>query len=343
MILNAGTGHVLTPFTASSVTVENRSTAATTVRVGAADTVLGPAGRETVRVPLDAGVPVECLGPGAVELSWRVDPEVGPQLPDYKELRERAILADPLREAITTAWRKAFDPNTPADRSLPAQLKRFDPFTLDEARNIELSKGFTTVCPGWDHGTSWANGGGKVDLTSLILRNLATAKATGDPVFSDVDRKVTFTFRVPSLVLDGRCTINQQCCTGYLGSCWSTGDYTQWNAFQLTMPDTDVTFHAVAADNPGFGVRIDTSDTAVVINGAPTIRFPGPDWLPDWMNWLTESWSGSYDFKNATQMASEKALKKAAVRYIMQTVVNTLLGQKVPEPDGFGALSETVA
>lgn len=332
MILEPGAGRVLAPFSASTVTVENRSTAATRVRVGdAADTILAPLASETVSVTLDAETSVTCLGPGAVELSWRVDPDAATQHPDYKDMQTRAVLADPWRDAITTAWRKAFEAGVPDGLSLPAQLKKFDPVTLPDVRNIELTRGFTTICPGWDQGSSWADGKGKCDLTSLILRNLATAKRSGDPVFSDSDRKVAFQFRVDNLRLDGRCTIRQRCCTGFLGWCITTGDYSGWNPFELSMEGTDVRFEAVAVDDPVTGVRVNVTDTSLVITGPRTIRFPGPDWLPDWLKWLTEAWAGMYEFKNATQMASEQALKQPGVRNVLQQVVNAWLGQKAAE------------
>ena len=328
MNLEPGSGFVLPAYTASTLVLENRTPAATTVQVGSAVPIeLAPSARQTLAVPFDAETGVRCLGPGPVELAWSAAAEHAALHPDRDGLRARSLIADPWREAITTAWRKAFDPDAPTSLSLPAQLKRFDPVTLADARDIDLGKGFSTLCPGWDRGSSWADGNGRADLTGLILRELATARWIDNPWFSDSDRKVGFEFRVENLRLDGKCTLHQRCCFGVLGWCWYTGEHSGWNDFQLTLEAAVVRFEALAVDDPVLGVRVSVTDTMLIILGDRTLRFPGPDWLPDWLRFLTENWSQVAQFKAATQIAAEQALRQPAVRGVLQQVVNGWLGQ----------------
>ena len=328
MNLESGGSTTLSAFTASTLILENRTAAATVVEVGDAPAIeLAPLTEQRVIVAFDAETSVRCLGPGPVELAWFIDAQHAERHPDRQSLRARSLLADPWREAIITAWKKAFDPAAPPELSLPTQLRRFDPVTLANANSIDLGKGFSTLCPGWDQGSAWADGNGKADLSGLVLRNLATARWIDNPSFSDTDRKVAFQFRVDTLRLDGKCTLHQRCCFGAFGWCWYTRDHSGWNDFELTMDSTVVRFEALAVDDPALGVRVSVTDTALYILGARTLRFPGPDWLPDWLRFLADNWPQVTQFRDATQIAAEQALRQPAVRGVLQQVVNGWLGQ----------------
>ena len=338
MHLESGQSYTLPAHTASILVIENRTSELTAVQIDdAAPMELAPLGEQGLSVSFDATTPIRCLGPGPVELAWRTEAQFAEQHPDLAALRARSVLADPWREAITTAWKKSFDPAAPTSLSLPAQLKRFDPTTLSEARDVDLGQGFSTLCPGWDQGSSWADGNGKADLTGLTLRNLATARWIDDPVFSDQDRKVTFQFRVDALRLDGTCTLHQRCCFGVFGWCWYTGDHSGWNPFELTLESTVVRFSALAVDDPAVGVRVSVTDTALIILGPRTLRFPGPDWLPDWLRYLAGNWPQIAQFRAATELAAEAALRRPDVRNVLQQVVNGWLGQSLAETEAAAA------
>lgn len=332
MILESGTQWTVAPFAATQITLDNPTAHAVSVRVGdAAPVEIKP--REHLRVGRDlaAETLVECFGPGAAELSWLVAPDAAEQHPEYARLRARSVLDDPWRKAITEGWKKAFEPAAPPAVHLPTQLRRFDPTVLPNRADIDAGRGFNPLCYGWESGTSWFDGNARIDLTNMNLRNLSTAAWNGDPSFSDNDRRVTFTFRVDTLRLDGNCTMKQRCCNGIFGWCWYTSDYSAASPFQMDMASTVVRFQAMAVDDPA-GLRVNVVDTAVNIQGATTVRFPGSDLIPEWMRYVGGDWAKIQLFREATQLASQVALREPVIRSVIQDVVNGWIKGRAIQP-----------
>lgn len=307
----------MAPYDASQITLDNPTRDTVSVRVGGAAPVeIKPQQKLSVPRPLADETVVECLGPGVAELSWRITPDAAVGHPDYARFRERGLVGNPIRDLITEAWEKAFSQGTVA-----AGMGRFDPLTLPDTNGIGAQQGFNQICPNWSNGSEWADGDARINLTSLLLRNLTTARPAGDPVFSE-DGKVTFSMRFDRLRLDGKCTMIQRCCEGWLAWCWYTRDHSTWEDFELTMDSVVLWFDAMVVPvDPRF-TQIAMGGTRLEIEGARTVHFPGHDWLPDWLKYLEMSWSRIEQFTSGTVTATEHALGQPAILTTIQTVVN---------------------